>query len=54
LIALNLHITGGPRSFDDDVIYDTSTIVDNACEGIKHWENSIADADWRYHEFDGW
>jgi hypothetical protein len=43
-----------PRSFDDEVSYDSSSIVDEAWEGVKSWENSIADDDWRYHEFDGW
>ena len=52
--AVIAKLTGGPRSFDEDVVYDTATIVDDAWEGIKNWENSIADADWRYHEFDGW
>jgi hypothetical protein len=47
-------LTGSPRSFDEEVWYDSSSIVDEAWKGIKSWENSIADGDWRYYEFDGW
>jgi hypothetical protein len=54
LRAQNLRITGGPRSFDEDVDYDTSTIADKSWEDLKHRENSIADDDWRYYEFQGW
>ncbi|WP_133123916.1 hypothetical protein [Phyllobacterium zundukense] len=52
--AVIAKLTGGPRSFDEQVWYDSSSIVDEAWEGVKNWENSIADADWNYHEFDGW
>ncbi|MBB3145515.1 hypothetical protein FHS21_001927 [Phyllobacterium trifolii] len=52
--AVIAKLTGGPRSFDEDVDYDTSTIADKSWEDLKHWENSIADDDWRYYEFQGW
>jgi hypothetical protein len=53
--AVIAKLTGAPRSFDDEVVYDMTTeVLDKIWEDIKHWENSIADADWEYHEFDGW
>ncbi|MBB3235854.1 hypothetical protein [Phyllobacterium endophyticum] len=52
--AIIAEILDAPRSLAGNVIFDSRTIVEKSWEAVKAREKSIANDDWRYHEFVGW